>query len=129
MDTKLATLFYVGIIIPTLITITVFLGFLLCLYKRNLRQKMNGLCRRKLPATPSGLHTFGTSNRSFDKFDKCSQHSADSAIDVGEAETSLDEKLAANGMVLDTRCLGKSNHSYQNEVGLMRAWLYSLQTS
>lgn len=116
MDTKLAALFYIGIIVPTVITISVFVGFLLCLYKRNLRKKVSKLTRRALPTTPTNPLQTRTKNKSLEKFDKCSQHSADSAIDVGEMETSLDDKSAAAGMVLDARGLKKSNHSYQNEV-------------
>lgn len=56
-------------------------------------------------------------NRSGKNFDKFSQHSADSAIDVGDVETSLEEKLSG-GLVLDAKRLDKSHHSYQNEVGL-----------
>lgn len=114
MDNRLAALFYIGIIIPTIITITVFVGFLLCLYRRSLRRKVTKLSRRALPATPSSLSQRRTTIRSLEKFDKCSQHSADSAIDIGE--TSLDEKLGTGETILDATQLGRSNHSYENEV-------------
>ncbi|XP_067949168.1 uncharacterized protein [Watersipora subatra] len=115
MNTTLAALFYLGIIVPTVITITVFLGFLFCLYKRNLRKKMMRLSRRALPPPPGGLDKSKNNNRSCEKFDKWSQHSDDSAIDVEEAETSLDEKLAAGGIILEAKALQSSKHSYENE--------------
>ena len=114
MDKSLATLFYIGIILPTLITITVFLGFLVCLYKYKLRKQK---CKSSYTAPGRALIKMPSfaDSRSGKNFDKFSQHSADSAIDVGDVEASLEEKLS-NGLVLDAKRLDKSHHSYQNEV-------------
>ena len=114
MDKSLVTLFYIGIILPTLITITVFLGFLVCLYKYKLRKQK---CKSSYTAPGRALIKMPSfaDSRSGKNFDKFSQHSADSAIDVGDVETSLEEKLS-NGLVLDAKRLDKSHHSYQNEV-------------
>lgn len=126
MDSQLATLFYVGIIVPTIITILVFVGFLVCLYKCNLSRK-SSQTERVLPRTPSmsGSCRSRKSNKQ-DKFESISQHSNDSAIDMREIDANLEsaEKGKTSEVVLDVLKLGKNYHSYQNEVSITLGYTF-----
>lgn len=77
------------------------------------------MAKRALPAMPSFNDGAKNGGKNFDKY---SQHSADSAIDVGDVETSLEEKMST-GLVLDAKTLERSHHSYQNDVSREHAWL------
>ena len=47
MDTNLNILFYIGILVPTVITIGVFVGFLLCWFRCDLRNKLLEFRKKK----------------------------------------------------------------------------------
>lgn len=125
------TLFYMGIIIPTVVTIIVFVGFLICWHRCNQQKSL----KRSVP-TQSLLG--GQTSRSStmrlgkaDKLDSRSQGSNDSAIDMAEVETSLDDnEKCKKEVVLSSKHLRLAAHSYQNEVRLSWwVWTIRMRTS
>lgn len=57
MNPNLNILFYIGIIVPTTITIGFFIGFLVCWFQCNLKQKLLEVRdrRRKMKTKPAEL--------------------------------------------------------------------------
>lgn len=121
METRLAALLYVGVIVPTAITIAVFIGFLVCLCKRS------GFNKDTIPLTSphsssTPLPSLAGSYRSKksaanEKFDSASQHSVDSAIDLAEMELAADTlSKGTAGILLNTWKLEKQPGSYQSKV-------------
>lgn len=109
MDSTLAVLFYIGIVVPTAITITVFIGFLVCLYKRNVHKKRGGSRSRLIENSRPVVH---------EKFESSSQHSNDSAIDLREIDMHMDLTRRQNGkpgLLLDATRL--TPHADRYEVG------------
>lgn len=119
MDSKLAVLFYIGVVIPTAITITVFIGFLICLYKRNSRRDQAAL---KLDTTSSRSRLIdsyrATRSATNDKFESSSQHSNDSAIDLQEIDLHMDLTKKRNSKPMLLLNAGKlaSLHTERYEV-------------